>query len=173
MKAYIDFDGVICDTVDTLLDSYNAFGKYEATDLESYISEYNWKLLLKYSPIIANAIENIKNSIYDTSILTRVHSLDEGFQKVNMLREKGLTNDIIIVPPHMPKSSVIVPNGAILVDDQILNLNDWYNHGGISIFFNKEEKLVDGRGDSNECFKTISNLDFLADPKMILERKIK
>ncbi len=162
MKIYVDFDGVICDTEDNLFEHYKLLRSCGIeVDKERYVSNFNWHQLLIDSPIIANALENIKGSLYDISILTRVHSFNEAYQKIKMLRENGLTNEIIIVPPHMKKSEVVDAKGNVLIDDQMNNLSDWYNDGGISIFFNQKGEVIDTWGKTNTEFLTIKNLECL------------
>lgn len=162
MKYYIDFDGVICDTVNNLLKGYYELEK-NGTDLtiEQYVHDFDWHQLLLDSPIINDAINYIKNSSYDVSILTRVHSLNEGRSKIEMLRLCDLKNDIILVPAYVQKSEVVIPNGNVLVDDQLKNLNDWHDHGGISIFFNQNGIDIDEHGEINSFFKNVSSLQFL------------
>jgi len=99
-------------------------------------------------------------------ILTKVHSLEnEAVAKVKYLREHCVKNDIIVAPYPLKKSEMVISNGNILVDDSIANLNDWYEHGGIPIYFNKDNLDIDSWGIRNEHYIKIRTLEELRNLK--------
>jgi len=74
-------------------------------------------------------------------------------------------NDIIVAPYPLKKSEMVISNGNILVDDSIANLNDWYEHGGIPIYFNKDNLDIDSWGIRNEHYIKIRTLEELRNLK--------
>ena len=48
--------------------------------------------------------------------------------------------NVITVPKEIQKADFITPNGAILVDDHLPNLEYWFEKGGKPILFSKKYK---------------------------------
>lgn len=158
MKIYIDFDGVILDT-DAVLDL--EYFKVNDISRRDFVKNYDWDKLVNASDIINNSINNLKNTKYDVSILSKVSSINEGVAKVKYLRSNNVLANIHLVPTELSKSDMVEAYGNILIDDKLYNLDEWNKHGGISIFFNKDNKDYDIRGNKNTKYKKICNLDFL------------
>jgi hypothetical protein len=71
-------------------------------------------------------------------ILTKIHSLVEAKSKVEVLRKNDIIIPMMIVPPHVRKSSIYVPDeSCILVDDSKKNVVDWVENGGTGLLFDK------------------------------------
>ena len=162
VKKYIDFDGVIKDTYYPLFEDYWERKKNgEYVDDTEHVIRKDWIYVLEKSPIINDAIR-ILNELEDTSILTRVHSLEnEGVAKIKDLRELGAKCDIILVPYQVKKTDVVSANGNILVDDAVFNLDEWTLAGGKSIFFDNKGTNVDGWGVENTKYVRTRSLDIL------------
>ena len=162
MKKYIDFDGVIKDTYMPLFEDYlekKKNGEY-ISDTEHVIKK-DWIYVLEKSPIINNAIKII-NELADTSICTRIHSLEnEGVAKIRDLRHLGVKCDIILVPYTVKKTDVVSAKGNILVDDAVFNLDEWREAGGIPIFFDNYGTNIDGWGVENKKYVRTRSLDIL------------
>lgn len=159
MKKYIDFDNVILATQDLLFQEYDLLKNQGIEiDRKKYVQEYDWHKLLPKCEIIGDAIEFL-NSMNDDCILTRVYSMEnEGVAKINFLRDIGIKNDIILAPYLVKKSDVVCASGNVLVDDSVANLNDWYEKGGISVFFNKDNYDIDRKGIKNPGYVKIKTL---------------
>lgn len=159
MKKYIDFDGVIMDTEDLLFYFYRKMKeKGVKLDKLKYIQNFDWDVLLNEAKDIDDAIEVLK-TMKDAAILTKIHSMEnEGCAKVKFLREHGVKNEIILVPYQLKKVELVNPFGNILIDDNISNLNEWHNKGGIPIYFNKDNLDVDTWGITNEIYPKIKSL---------------
>lgn len=164
---YIDFDDVIMNTSEMLIKDY-----YKGTaspdsyfNDDDFIINYDWNKLLKESIVINNAIEIIKKfNPKEISILTKILSLDnEGSAKIKFLRDNGIKCNIILVPEHNKKSDMVDPKNCVLIDDSLNNLEDWQNHGGIPIFFDRFNKNCDGWGKTNTSFKSTDTLEILKD----------
>lgn len=143
-NLYIDFDGVILDTITPLYTALELEGidKNDLDGAKKFYSEYDWSILLKESKELNNSISNIKKLMecgkYNVSILTHVNSLNEAIQKIRFINTKIEDITIIIVPKEMPKINVVHEKDSILVDDYSGNLELWRKNGGIAIRFNLE-----------------------------------
>ena len=156
-ELYIDFDGVILNTIPLLYHAAESAGKSKS-DGEFY-SQYDFKQILKDEYIINNSIECINKIIasgkFNVSILTHVNSLNEGIEKVNYIRRFFKDITVIIVPKQISKTKMVHTEGAILVDDYSGNLREWEQEKGISIRFNVNKE--------SEGFTVIDSLDEIID----------
>ena len=158
MKVYVDFDGVILDT-DSIIDlEYSKVNNIKRSD---FVKNYNWDKLVNEATIISNSLDNLKNSKYETYILSKISSMNEGIAKVRYLRDNEVFTNIHLVPTQVSKSDMVSAKGNILIDDKVYNLEEWENKGGISIFFNKDNLDFDVRGNKNTKYKKINSLDLL------------
>ena len=158
MRIYIDFDGVILDT-DAILDE--EYSKVDNIKRSDFVKNYDWDKLVNNSTIINDSFYNLKNSKYDIYILSKISSLNEGVTKVRYLRDNDVFANIHLVPTKISKSDMVNAKGNILIDDKLYNLDEWEEHGGISIFFNKDNLDYDVRGNKNTKYKKICKLDIL------------
>lgn len=163
MKVYVDFDGVILDT-DTIID--RDYSKIDDIKRSDFIKNYDWNKLVNEASVINNSLDNLKNSKFDTYILSKISSMNEGIAKVNYLRDNGVLTNIHLVPTKVSKSDVVSAEGNILIDDKVYNLDEWVDNGGIGIFFNKDNLDYDIRGNKNIKYKKICNLDILVNDNL-------
>lgn len=156
-NLYIDFDGVILDTIDVtykLIDDLQ-LDKKDTTIMKTFYENLDWKNILSITPEINESISCIQDllekDIYNISILTHVNSLNEIVEKVKFIRKffPGIT--VIPVPKELSKTKMVHAKDAILVDDYVGNLTEWEEAGGISIYFSKTLK--------EKGFKVINKLD--------------
>lgn len=161
-NLYIDFDGVIVDTIRVTYDMLDRLGvdRADAEKMSEFYYNLNWKQLLALTPIINdsfNRIQNIADSNkFNISILTHVNSLDEAIAKVNYIRKYAKDVTIIPVPREISKTRMIDAKDAILIDDYSGNLKEWEQAGGIGIQFSTD--LTKDKG-----FKVIDKLDKIID----------
>lgn len=157
INLYIDFDGVIVDTIET---SYRMLKelKIDTKDYDKvgkFYSELNWKEFLNSAKEINNSFENIKklvdSNLFYVNILTHVTTLHEAEEKIKFLRKHLEDITIITVPKKISKTKMVSARDAILVDDYSKNLVEWEKEGGIGIRFNLE---LEGKG-----FYAIDRLD--------------
>ena len=145
MKKYIDCDGVILDTETGLFDEYDMLKK-DNPELKRrvYLQNLDWEYWIEQAAVLNDAINILKNyDPKDTSILTKVHSLNEAVAKINYFRCKKVRNNIIIVPDGINKSQIVDPFGNILVDDSNSNLVDWEENLGVSYYFGSGQSEYD------------------------------
>ena len=160
-RLYIDFDGVVMDSIPLLYAALEASGADFSNEVERrrFFSTYDFDLVINDDNILNDSIECINKLIeakmFEISCLTHVNSLQEGISKINYLREKFKNITIIIVPKEISKTKMVHSQGAILVDDYSGNLKEWENTGGIAVRFSKE---LESKG-----YKVINRLDQLID----------
>lgn len=160
-NLYIDFDGVIMNTIeiayqDMIDKNINQDNQKEVRD---YYKNLDWKELLRNSKVINDGI-NCMNKIiesekFEISILTHVNSLHEAVEKIKFIRKYFKDITIIPVPRELSKTEMVHVEDSILIDDYAGNLKEWQEKGGIAIRFS--EKLH-GKG-----FIVIDKLDKILD----------
>lgn len=156
---YIDFDEVIFSTEDLLFERYKKLkAKGIKVDKLNYLQTFDWEDLIERSSSIRDSIDVLRE-LKEASILTKVHSMEnEAVAKIKKLRSLGIRNDVIICPFAFKKTDIVDPRGKVLVDDTVHNLDDWYQAGGIPIFFNKNNEDIDGWGKTNTKYQKIKSL---------------
>ncbi len=171
MNLYIDFDGVIVDSIKVTYKMLEEKGIdiKDTSKVREFYRELDWFKLLENINQINSSIRYIKmlekDGTYKLYILTTVNSLNEIEAKVNYIRKFGLNIPIISVPKGVNKNELVDAKDNILVDDYSGNLYPWENAGGIGVKFSEESK-------KNKEFITVSSLGELNHPKF-MKRLIK
>lgn len=160
-ELYIDFDGVI---LDTIKEGYSRMEKEELDpknfdDCVSFFSKLDWKEFIKNTPEINDSMNSIEKIIesnkFRISILTHINSLDEAIAKVNYIRKRFKDITIIPVPKKISKTKMVHSEGAILIDDYAGNLREWEAANVIGVRFSTK---LNGKG-----FRVIDRLDKILD----------
>ena len=154
-NLYIDFDGVI---VDTIKETYQMLEEQKISEKEDILKFYenlDWKELLKKVDVINDGIACIQKIIdsnrFDVSILTHINSLSEGIEKTKYIRKYFKDITMILVPKAISKTKMVQTKGSILIDDYAANLREWKTEDGIGIRFSSKKN---GKG-----FPAIDRLD--------------
>lgn len=161
INLYIDFDGVILDTITTTYEIMKKENIDFANNEEvlNFYKNLNWKQLLIDTPQINDSINCIykilDTKLFDVSILTHINSLDEAVEKVHFIRKYFKDITVILVPKVISKTKMVQTEGSILVDDYAGNLREWEAENGISVRFSTK---LNGKG-----FLVIDKLDQLID----------
>jgi hypothetical protein len=161
---YIDFDGVILDTIKVTYELLKKEGidKKDEPNVVKFYSKLDWKKLLITTPVINNANEAIQKIIdtkrFNVTILTHVVSLDEAIEKVKYIRKYFKDITVIPVPKAISKTKMVHTENAILIDDYVKNLSEWEQEGGIGILFSTE--LEDKGYIVIDCLDQILEIDF-------------
>ena len=143
-RLYIDFDGVVMDTIPQLYSALEKSGVdlSNTREVSIFFSTYDFNKVINDENILNDSIECInklvKSDLFEIAFLTHVNSLTEGCVKVEYLRNKFKDISIIMVPKEISKTKVVHSKDAILVDDYSGNLKEWEENGGISIRFSKD-----------------------------------
>lgn len=157
-NIYIDFDGVIMDTIRVTYDMLDRLevDRSDTEKMREFYANLNWKQILSLTPIINDSFKCIKKLYasrkYNIAILTHVNSLDEAIAKINHIRKYVKDVTIIPVPREVSKNKMCSTKGSILIDDYSGNLMEWEKEGGIGIQFSTD--LTKNKG-----FPVIDKLD--------------
>ena len=158
-NLYIDFDGVICNTIEITYKMMEDAGVDIKNDDEvrKFYEALDWNHVLNICSIINNGMENIEklasSGKFDVAILTHVNSMNEMIEKVKYIRKYLKDITIIPVPKAISKTKMINARFSILVDDYPGNLDEWKAAGGIGVKFDLD---MNGKG-----FLVIDHLDEL------------
>ncbi len=143
---YIDCDGVIFDTINEAYRMMDEIGldRNNHSEVDTFFKNVDWHMLFKRSRELNDAINKIKilkssNLYKDVVILTKLSGnyYEEGIKR-EIFNELLPEIRVITLQRSIPKDSVVIPNGNILVDDEVKNVNSWNNAGGIGISFHQE-----------------------------------
>ena len=160
-RLYIDFDGVVMDTIPPLYEALQKSGAdvTNESEIRVFFASYDFSKIINDDNILNDSINCIKKLIdskmFEISFLSHVNSLTEGCVKVEYLRRHFKDITIIMVPKEISKTKVVHSEGAILVDDYSGNLKEWEENGGIAVRFSKE---LESHG-----YKVLNHLDELID----------
>lgn len=170
-NLYIDFDGVIMNTIEISYAELKARGlddqkPEDQPAVRKFYAEIDWDELLNRKAVIINdgmkCIQKILDSgLYEVSILSHINSLSEAVEKVKYIRKYFKDITIIPVPREISKTKMVHTEGDILVDDYVGNLQEWKAEGGIGIKFSTK---LNGKG-----FAVIDKLDQLLDISLLGE----
>ena len=146
-NLYIDFDGVILDTITpvyNLAKKLNLDVKTQTKEVGLLFSKIDWETLIEESEELSNSINSIKklkeSNKFHISILTHINSLKEAKAKIEFINNLFDDLTIIPVPKSCPKTMMTQTKDAILVDDYSGNLRLWEAKGGIGVKFTKEKE---------------------------------
>ena len=161
--TFIDFDGVILDSEERMLDRKYDLGFHDhknKSEFEQYFEYTNlhpeeWDYIIREAKSINNSVEiireleNLKKKI---AILTKIHTIYEMEVKTDVLRDDlKILCPLIFVPPGVKKHQVVIPNNQLLIDDSKRNIARWIENGGEGLIFDKSlEKDTKGKVKSLE-----------------------
>ncbi len=155
-NLYIDFDGVILDTINPLYQKLQEDNIPE-DKIKDFFINYDWTKIIKDQYIINDSIDCIQKIIdsnkFNLAILTHVNSLHEAELKIKYLRKYFKDITIIPCPKAISKTKMVHTKDSILVDDYAGNLREWEKEGGIPVRFSQK---MNGKG-----FKVVDKLDQL------------
>ena len=125
-----------------------------------HLKKVDWNYVLKNSKPINDSIKYLK--IMDptkTFILTKIHSLEEGKEKIKWLKKHNIKLKVILVPYYVKKADSVDPRGNILIDDCLKTLSEWESNSGKVIFFDKNGNNYDSWHKKNiNNYERINNL---------------
>lgn len=163
--TFIDFDGVILDSEEKMLERKYNLGLCNHKSKEEFdrYFEYTnthpeeWEHIIRDAKSINNSVEIIKeleNLKRKIAILTKIHTLQEMKVKTEVLREElKIFCPVIFVPPGIKKHQVIIPNGQLLIDDSKKNIIGWKENGGTGLIFDSSIE-----NDTNDKVKSLEFL---------------
>ena len=162
MKYFKDGDILLSDFDGVYVDSQERFLKIMKDDKSfqswiEYLNSINWKEFLNECEEMPDATKTfleLESLGILKGFITRIHSFEEGIEKSNFIRERGLLVPIYYVLPKQPKSMVYMPNKkTYILEDDPNNALDWELNGGKSIIYNPTTEV------KNKCLiKNLSDL---------------
>jgi hypothetical protein len=144
-QLYIDFDGVILDTMTKTYKELEEKGidKKDQDKVREYFRNIDWKKLIEETEQINDSINEIKkicdSKKFNVYILTHINSTNEMIEKIKYLHKVLPQVTIVSVPKEIEKTQVVNPSAAILIDDYSGNVLEWQKKLGIGIKFVKEK----------------------------------
>lgn len=157
--TFIDFDGVILDSEQRMLERKYNLGLHnhnDETEFDEYFEYANlhpeeWDYIIREAQSINNSVKIIQELEFlkrKIAILTKIHTLHEMKAKIEDLRSnRNIQCPVFFVPPGVKKHQVIIPNNQLLIDDSKKNIKSWIDNGGRGFVFdssiseNKENKV--------------------------------
>ena len=161
INLYIDFDGVILNTIDVSYGMLKDLGisHRDYDRVGEFYANLDWKKFLKECNPINDSINCIKkiidSNMFNVNILSHVTGLDEAIAKIEYIRKYFKDITFIPVPKKISKTKMVHTKDAILIDDFKGNLTEWEKNGGIGIRFNTD---MEANG-----FTVIDRLDKIID----------
>ncbi len=161
MNLYIDFDGVVLDTITPMYKMLEEekIDRKDSEKVVEFLKRTDYNEIIKKSPEINNSISAIKKIIdsnkFNVNILTHVVTLEEGVVKTEFIRKYFKDITMILVPKQISKTKMVHTKDSILVDDYAGNLRSWEKEGGIPVRFSTK---LNSKG-----FKVVDNLENLID----------
>ncbi len=145
-QLYIDFDGVILDTMDKTYKTMkeNGIDIKDQEKVRAFFRDLDWGKLIKETEQINDSINEIKkicaSKKFNVYILTHINSTNEMVEKIKFLHEQLPQVTIVSVPKEIPKTNVVNACSSILIDDYSGNIKEWQKNLGIGIKFVKEKE---------------------------------
>ena len=146
-NLYIDFDGVILDTITpvyNLAKKLNLDVKTQTKEVGLLYSKIDWETLIDESEELSDSINSIKklkeSGKFNISILTHINSLKEAKAKIEFINNLFDDLTIIPVPKSCSKTMMTQTKGAILVDDFSGNLREWKKENGIGVKYTNQKE---------------------------------
>ncbi len=143
-QLYIDFDGVIKDTMTKAYEELNKRGidRKDQKKVMEFFRNIDWKKLIEETDEINDSIGEIKKICeckkFNVYILTHINSTNEMIEKIKYLHKQLPQVTVVSVPKEIPKTEVVNPSAAILIDDYSGNIKEWQKKLGIGIKFVRE-----------------------------------
>ena len=163
--TFIDFDGVILDSEERMLERKYDLGLYNHKNEDEFnryfeytnLNPEEWNYIIREAKSINNSVEIIRElerMKRNIAILTKIHTLYEMKVKIEDLREhRNIMCPVFFVPPGIKKHQIIIPNHQLLIDDSKKNIKGWIENGGTGLIF---DSTID-----NDTHEKVRSLEFL------------
>ena len=140
MIIYLDFDGVLFDTVSIIIKEIEKQHIDLKKDCKLFFEKLDWDYILINAKEISNSISAVNElkKAYNIKILTHVSSQNEELKKRLFINKYFKDIEVIFVPKEYAKSLYVSVKDNILIDDSKKNVDDWIKNGGIAYLYNKE-----------------------------------
>lgn len=145
--TFIDFDGVILDSEERMLERKYDVGYHDHKNKNEYDEYFNytnlhpeeWDYIIREAKSINNSVEIIQELEIlkrKIAILTKIHTLYEMKTKIEDLRNhRKIQCPVFFVPSGVKKHQIVIPNNQLLIDDSKNNIKGWIENGGKGLIF--------------------------------------
>ncbi len=159
----LDYDGVLGDTIRHLFLEYGRLKRLNPTlTKREYVQDLDWHSWLRKCGPRKDGFDVVKaHPACEAEICTACWSINEAREKILYIREKGIENNIIIVPGGVRKSSVVNLEGKIFVEDDEENIVDCVIHHGYPLYLgSKKTPFAPKIKSIEEAFEYAKQEDF-------------
>ena len=163
---YIDFDGVLFDTITYAFLEMKRLGVdiTNQDEITEYFKKVNWKYLINQGGILNDSIKKLEQ-IIDSNEFARVEvathrcSYNEGVIKTEDLKTRIPNLKVTTIPRLIHKHYALKAENNILIDDAKQKVIDWINDGGIGILFSqKVDHLIHPYELGDNCYYITNDL---------------
>ena len=144
-SLYIDFDGVLFDTITYAFLEMKKIGVDLSNDdaITAYFAKANWQELINQGGILNDSIKKIEllmesNEFERVEVATHRCSYIEGVIKTNDLKTRIPNLKVTTIPRKIHKHFALKSHDNILIDDAKKKVIDWIDDGGIGILFDQK-----------------------------------
>ena len=112
-RLYIDFDGVVMDTIPLLYNELEKNGVQlgEEEEIKRVFGSFDFSTIIKDKNILNDSIDCIQKLLdskrFEIAFLSHVNSLAEGEVKIKYLRKHFKDNITIIIVPKTPPGTAV------------------------------------------------------------------
>lgn len=144
-SLYVDFDGVLFDTITYAFLEMKRLG-IDITNqdkITEYFKKVNWNYLIEQGGILNDSIQKLE-ILMDSQEFERVEvathrcSYNEGVVKTNDLKTRIPNLKVTTIPKKIEKHYALKAQDNILIDDAKEKIINWINDGGIGILFSQK-----------------------------------
>lgn len=176
---YLDFDGVLFDTVKFAFAEMKNIGVNLKDDdaITEYFKKVDWNYLINNGGVLNNSIEKIKqlidsNEFEIVEVATHRCTFQEGVIKTNDLKNRIPELKVTTIPKNIKKHHALNSRGNILIDDAKEKILTWIEDGGIGILFsqNVDHLIYPYELGDNNYFITNDLLDALTVNNLFKEK---
>ena len=174
-SLYIDFDGVLFDTVKVAFQEMERLGVDTSNqeEITEYFKNVDWKNLIEEAGVLNDSIKKLEiliksNEFERVEIATHRCSYNEGVVKTDDLRSRIPDLKITTIPKKIEKHYALKAENNILIDDAEYKILSWINDGGIGILFSQDvdHLIMPYEQDNNPYYITNNLLDILVVNKL-------
>ena len=173
-SLYVDFDGVLFDTITYAFLEMKRLGVDLSNDdaITEYFKYVDWKYLIEQGGVLNDSIKKLEfliesNEFERVEVATHRCSYNEGVIKTNDLNNRLPKLKVTTIPKKIEKHYALKAEGNILIDDAKQKVIDWINDGGIGILFSqKVDHLIYPYEFNNPYYITNNLLDALVVNKL-------
>lgn len=142
---YIDFDGVLFDTIPLAFLEMERLGVDLSNEdaITDYFRTANWNYLIEQGGVLNDSIQKLEilmesNEFEQVEVATHRCSYQEGVIKNSNLKKQIPNLKVTTIPKRIEKHHALKAENNILIDDAKGKILSWIKDGGIGILFSRK-----------------------------------